>query len=222
MNMKKIDRFLRLIFMFMLGTSIWGFSSGTVFSHCDTMAGPVIQDAKTALEKGDITPVLKWVKKEQEKKVREAFQRALAARTKSPAIKEKAERHFFETLVRIHRTGEGAPFTGLKPGEAIEPIVAAADKSLETGSVDDLVRQVNDQVTAGIRKRFEQVVETKKHVDESLDAGREYVAAYVEFTHYVEDLYQKATGEGGHHHGKMKKHKHGATKPENPASSHKR
>jgi hypothetical protein len=169
-------------------------------AHCDTLAGPVVQDAKAALEKGDVTPVLKWVGKDQEKGVRAAFRRALAAKTKAPAIKEKAEIQFFETLVRIHRAGEGAPYTGLKPDTAIEPIVAAADQSLETGKAEDLIKQVNEATTAGIRKRFERVVERKKHAEESVAAGREYVAAYVEFTHYVEGLYQKAAGEAGHQH----------------------
>jgi hypothetical protein len=217
-NMKKANLFLRVAFVFLFGLCTFGFSIGIASAHCDTMAGPVIQDAKMALEKGDITPVLKWVKKDQEKRVREAFNSARAA--KSPAVKEKAELHFFETLVRIHRAGEGAPFTGLKPGEAIEPIVASADKSLETGSADELAREVNDQVTAGIRKRFDRVIEKKKHADESVDAGRDYVAAYVEFTHYVEDLYQKAVSEGAHH-GEMKGHKHGGTKKERPAPLHK-
>lgn len=169
-------------------------------AHCDTLAGPVVQDAKAALEKGDVTPVLKWVKQDQEKEVRKTFRRALAAKTKAPAAKEKAEMQFFGTLVRIHRAGEGAPYTGLKSGEAIEPIVAAADHSLETGKVEDLIKQVNDETTAGIRQRFERVVEKKKHAEESVAAGREYVAAYVDFTHYVEGLYQKAAGETGHHH----------------------
>ncbi len=195
--MKKKVKFSNLILGAMVSLSLFLYLPGMASAHCDTMAGPVIQDAKMALEKGDITPVLKWVKKDQEKGVREAFKRALAAKTKAPAVKEKTERHFFETLVRIHRAGEGAPFTGLKPGEAIEPIVAAADKSLETGTVDELVKQVNDEVAAGIRKRFEEVIDKKKHVDEGVDAGREYVAAYVEFTHYVEGLYQKAVGEAG-------------------------
>src|ERR1035437_4050931 len=31
-------------------------------SHCDTMSGPVVQAAKVALEKKDVTPVLMWVK----------------------------------------------------------------------------------------------------------------------------------------------------------------
>ena len=193
-----------------LGVIFWGVvlllpSAGA--AHCDTLAGPVVQDAKTALEKGDVTPVLKWVGKDQEKGVREAFRKALAAKTKAPAIKEKAETQFFGTLVRIHRAGEGAPYTGLKPGSAIEPIVAAADQSLETGKAEDLIKQVNEATTAGIRKRFELVVEKKKHAEESVAAGREFVAAYVDFTHYVEGLYQKASGESAHPHGEMEKSK---------------
>ena len=211
----------QIILLVILGLGLLLNLPERVSAHCDTMAGPVIQDAKMALEKGDITPVLKWVKKDQEKRVREAFNRARAA--KNPAVKEKAERHFFETLVRIHRAGEGAPFTGLKPGEAIEPIVAAADQSLESGSVDAVIKQVTDEVAAGIHKRFEKVLKKKKHVDESVGAGREYVAAYVDYTHYVEGLYQMASGEGGHHHGERPKHrphKHEEGKKQLPHSTH--
>ena len=198
--MKTKQYFFQTIILLMV---CWGavlLRPSTGAAHCDTLAGPVVQDAKAALEKGDVTPVLKWVKQDQENEVRKSFRRALAAKTKAPAVKEKAERHFFETLVRIHRAGEGAPYTGLKPGEAIEPIVAAADQSLETGKAEDLIKQVNDETTTGIRKRFELVVEKKKHAEEGVAAGREYVAAYVDFTHYVEGLYQKAAGETGHHH----------------------
>jgi hypothetical protein len=214
---ENFSTFFTSTFVFLFSLGIITFLTVLASAHCDTMAGTVIQDAKMALEKGDITPLLKWVAKDQEKGVREAFIRALVAKTKAPALKEKAEMHFFETLVRIHRAGEGAPFTGLKPGEAIEPIVAAADKSLETGNSDDLVKQVTDEVTAGIRKRFDKVVEKKKHVDASVKADREYVAAY------VEGLYQKAGEEGGHHHGVMEKHKHhnhDEVKKESPHSTH--
>jgi hypothetical protein len=30
-------------------------------AHCDTMNGPVVADARQALESGHLTPVLKWV-----------------------------------------------------------------------------------------------------------------------------------------------------------------
>jgi len=169
-----------------------------VVAHCDTLAGPVVLTAKAALEKGDVTPVLKWVKKEHEGEIKELFKKTLAVRKQSKEAKELADMYFFETLVRIHRAGEGAPYTGLKPGEAIEPIVAESDKALESGSTDDLVRHITDAVTKGIRENFEHTKETKKHADESVEAGRKFVEAYVEFTHYVERLYMDATGPSGH------------------------
>lgn len=87
--------------------SLWG--STLVWAHCDTLDGPVVQAAKKALEKGDITPVLKWVKKENEAEVRDTFQKTPTVRGKGPEAQELADRYFFESLVCIHRAGEGAP-----------------------------------------------------------------------------------------------------------------
>ncbi len=168
-------------------------------AHCDTLDGPVVVTAKTALEKGDITPLLKWVKKENEKEIREAFAKTLAVRKQGKEAKELADMYFFETLVRIHRAGEGAPYTGLKPGEAVEPIIMEADKALETGSSDHLVKLVTEAVAKGIRDKFAHTRETKKHADKNVEAGREFVEAYVVFTHYVERLYMDATTAPEHH-----------------------
>lgn len=98
----------------------------TVFAHCDTMGGPVIREAKAALEKGDVTPILKWVRKENETEIKTAFAKAVAVRANGPEAKELADRYFIETFVRLHRAGEGAPYTGIKD-EPVEPIVALAD-----------------------------------------------------------------------------------------------
>lgn len=182
-----------------IGIGIWLFVPRIAGSHCDTLAGPVVMTAKAALEKGDITPTLKWVKKEHEGEIREAFKNTLAVRKLSPEAKKFADMYFFETLVRIHRAGEGAPYTGLKPGEAVEPIIAEADKALEKGSVDDLVKHVTDAVAKGIRERFTHTIETKKNVNKSVEAGREFVEAYVVFTHYVEGLHE-ATTKAAHGH----------------------
>jgi hypothetical protein len=167
-------------------------------AHCDTLEGPVVSAAKTALEKGDVTPVLKWVRKEEENEIKVLFNKTLSVRKQGKEAKELADMYFFETLVRIHRAGEGAPYTGLKPGEAVEPSVAEADKALQSGSDDNLVRLVTDAAAKGIRERFEKAKETKKHADESVEDGRKFVAAYVEFTHYVERLHSDALGPSGH------------------------
>lgn len=173
-------------------------------AHCDTLDGPVIQDARKAIEAKDITPVLKWVKPKDEKAVRVAFNKVLASKSKTP---ETVEHAFFSTLVKIHRAGEGAPFTGLKPAGAVEPAVAEADKALASGSADALVKLITDDISAGIKSRFEHAAATYKHKDESVAQGREYVEAYVAYTHYVERLHQDATVKGAHgEHSNVEKH----------------
>jgi len=169
-------------------------------AHCDTLDGPVVMDARAALDKGDATPVLKWVKKADEAEIREAFAETVTVRSKGPEAKELADMYFFETLVRIHRAGEGAPYTGLKPaGAELDPAVVAADKALQSGSVDELVRMVNDAVASGIRARFAHAREMRKNVNASVEAGREYVEAYVTFVHYVERLHMDAVSSTAHH-----------------------
>lgn len=166
-------------------------------AHCDTLSGPVVSDARLALEKGDVTPVLKWVHPGKEADIRDAFAKTVKARAASPAARELADLWFFETVVRIHREGEGAPYTGLK-AKAAEPGIELADKALESGSVEAVARQIADAAAEGVRHRFQQVVEKKKHAGHSVEAGRDYVAAYVEFIHYVERLHQNAAGPAGH------------------------
>ncbi len=173
--------------------------SKNAFAHCDTLDGPVVQTARIALEKGDVRPLLKWVQTDDEKKIRVAFQKTLAVRAKGAKAKELADMYFFETLVRIHRVGEGAPYTGLKPGEAIDPAVALADKALESGLVDKLVDVLTKAMANGIRERFQHAIETQKHANDSVAAGREFVEAYVIFTHYTEGLHTIIKGSGGHH-----------------------
>lgn len=179
--------------------SVVSLTADEAYSHCDTMAGPVIKDAKAALEKKDVTPVLKWVKKDKEPEVYAAFETALAERAKDDEAKEKADMKFFETVARIHREGEGAPFVGIKPAEAIEPIEAKADKALESGSADDLTVKISQHLTAGIKERLGRVLDKKKRMNDSVEAGREYVEAYVRYLHYVEGVHKAIMGEEKHH-----------------------
>jgi len=178
------------------------------YAHCDTLNGPVVKDAEAALEKGDVTPVLKWVKKDAEPEIRAAFNTAIVERAKGKEAREKADMKFFETLVRIHRAGEGASFTGLKPAGDIEPIVAEADKALETGSVDTLAAEMSKHLANEVKERFALAFEKRKHKDESVEAGREYVEAYVEYVHYVEGIHNAVSEKGAHRHGEVEQGEH--------------
>lgn len=174
----------------------------TAAAHCDSLNGPVVKDARAALQAGHVTPVLKWVRAQDEAQIRAAFAKTLAVRKTSAEARELADFYFFETLVRIHRAGEGAPFTGVKtPEEAKVPAcIVGADKALETGSIDALARQMSQEVSENIRQRFEKVREQRKLADTSVELGREYVAGYVSFIHYIEALHNANEQKSGHMH----------------------
>ena len=174
--------------------------AGLVFAHCDTMDGPIIKSAQKALESGDIDLVLMWVQKKDEAELKQAFQKAREVRKLNPAAKKLADQYFLETFVRLHRAGEGAPFTGIKPaGTDSNPAVEGADKALETGSTDALLKFMTETIVHGIREHFDRTMKVKKHVGESVESGREYAEAYVRYVHYVEKLYDDATVKTAHH-----------------------
>ena len=190
-------------------------SYGDALAHCDTMDGPVITTAKEALKTGDIKPGLAWVQPGDESHMQGVFGKTLAVRKLSPEAREFADMYFFETLVRIHRAGEGAPFTGVKPAGQVEPVVAVADKAVEAGNVDPLVGELNGLVSRGLHHRFKNLMDKKQHAGESVGAGRAYVASYVEFVHYAERLHESAvggtpehsSGEAAHDHKTAHEHK---------------
>ncbi len=170
----------------------------SVLAHCDTLDGPVVIDAKAALSQKDITPILKWVREDDEAEIRTTFAQALKVRKLGGDAQELADRSFFETLVRIHRAGEGAPYTGLKPAGSVEPVIAKADLALAQGDVDELAKAIAKHVEKGIHARFTALLEKRKLAAESVAAGREFVASYVTYVHYVEGI-AKAAHAGPHH-----------------------
>ncbi len=187
--------------------------SNYAFAHCDGMDGPVVTAAKQALEAGDVTPVLIWVSKKDEAEIRHLFQKTLAVRKLNSEAKELADMYFFETLVRIHRAGEGEPYTGIQPaGRDLGPAIPAADKAIADGKLEPLYKILTNKIHEGLHDKFEKVVKKKDFKKNDVDAGREFVEVYVPFLHYVEALYEAAGRGGGHSHSqeseKGSEHKH--------------
>ena len=172
-----------------------------VWGHCDTLDGPVVLSAREALDAGDVTLVLKWVKKEHASEIRDAFGKTVAVRVKGPAERELADMYFFETLVRIHRAGEGAPYNGLKPaGADLGPAIPAADKAIESGNIEPVLKLLTDKIQEGVQERFKHVIAKKNFKKDDVAAGREFVEAYVTFMHYVEGVYAAAQKPAHDHH----------------------
>ena len=177
-------------------------------AHCDTEEGPTVQDGIRALETGNVNHALKWVFPEGEREVRAAFAAALAGRTGRSGQAAQAERHFLETLVRVHRGGEGAGYDGIKPtGTELPPEVVAADAALDAGTIDPLRGLIPADRWDELEKRFNVALGRKGFDVDDLAAARDYVAAYVHYFKYAE-------GEDEHHH--QGSHNHGPHSPGSP------
>jgi len=198
--MKVSPRLIRLALVATTSVGVGLLLAAAAQAHCDTLDGPVVMAAKQALEQRDLTPVLKWIHKEYEPEVRAAFEKTIEIRAQGKDAKKLADRYFFETVVRLHRAGEGAPYTGLKPaGTAWGPAIETGENALASGEVEPVVHLLTEAAAAGIRERFARAWEKKQHAEESVEAGREFVRAYVEFMHYLERLHAAATGASASH-----------------------
>ena len=164
------------------------------FAHCDTLDGPVVAAARQALDTGDVNLALAWTQKADEQEIRTVFDQARAVRKAGGQAKELADAYFFETLVRVHRAGEGAPYTGLKPAGQIEASVAAADRAIATGQLEPVADMIGMRAKSGLHAQFERVMATRSYAPKDVDAARAHVAAYVQYVHYVEKLYDVAGG----------------------------
>lgn len=163
-------------------------------AHCDGLDGPVVKLARKALDTGNVNLVLPWVPGDDEPEIRRAFDHSLSVRKLGPEAKRLADTFFFETLVRVHRASEGAPYTGLKPaGLDRGPAIPAADQALDTGSVEAAEKLLTEAIHKGLREHFHAAMSQKGYAPNDVAAGRRYVEAYVPYIHYVEGLWEAAT-----------------------------
>ena len=79
----------------------------------------------------------------------------------------------------------------------------AADTALEAGSVEPLVQLVGGAVDHCLRERYARAAAARAHAAESVEKGRAYVEAYVEYVHYAEGLLAV-----GSSHGESAEHGH--------------
>lgn len=172
-------------------------SSSVSFAHCDTMEGPLVLDAKKAISQNNVNIVLKWVPVANETEIKDAFNQMMKVSILSADAKDLAEKYFFDTLVRIHRNGEGVAFTGVKPaGTPIDEKVKAADKSIETGNLSPLKGKVSKEDMPELTERFKKVMSLKNFDVNNVVAGREFIEAYVQFFKFAEGEVEGHGAEG--------------------------
>ena len=177
--------------------------------HCDTMDGPVVKAAKMALETGNVNLILPWVPKKVEAELKKAFEKTVRVRKLGKEAAELADYWFFETAVRLHREGEGAPYTGLKPaGLDWGPVVLRAEKAIETGNPKEVIDFIVHSVEEELQRRFKHAMAKRKYDVNNVDAAREYVQAMLGFVLYSHHLYTNVKGVGEPGEEEMGGHEH--------------
>ena len=158
--------------------------------HCDSLDGPVVLAARRAVEAGDVDLILPDVHADDEPEVREAFDRTIKARALGGEV-DVADRWFFETAVRVHRAGDGAPFTGLKPaGLDVGPVIRGSERALETGSVDELLEVMREAVRGQVDRRRHAMV-LKQHAGQGVAEARKYVEAMLGLQVWAHGVYRQ-------------------------------
>lgn len=165
--------------------------------HCDSLDGPVVAAARQALEAANVNLVLPFVHADGEAEVRTMFDTVMPVRDLAPGAREVADRLFFETVVRIHRAGEGAPYTGLKPaGLSVGPVIPLAERAVETGSADEVQSFLTAMLRDELTRRLELVYTLKATKDRSTDDARQYVEAMLGFEVYSDHVFRSLDAAG--------------------------
>jgi len=175
-------------------------------AHCDSVDGPVAKAVEKALENGNVNPVLAYAPQAAEAEIRAAFDQSRKVRDLGPDARALADRAFMETVIRLHRAGEGAAYTGLKPaGIDYGPVIPAADAAVETGDLTKLRAALMEEIEHALRARLSHVREFQKAPLEPKTAAevpqaRARVSAELGFVTFAEGIRQAALGQGAEHH----------------------
>lgn len=184
----KTGKFTNGFYMLGIFVMLWILPQNAI-AHCDSYDGPVIQDALKALDQNKVGLVFKWISEDQEEEISDLFQKTLKYREKDREVYQLLEKHFLETLVRLHREGEGAPYTGLKPAGTTKSIIVMTDDALQDEDAEALFDKLRDHIEKVVKEKYEKALELSKVQNESVQQGRAYVVAYVDYTHTVEALH---------------------------------
>jgi hypothetical protein len=183
-----------------------GLSGTSARAHCDSLDGPVARAVQRALESGNVNPVLAYAPEAAEAEIRSAFAASRKVRGHNADARSLADRAFMETVIRLHRAGEGAAFTGLKPaGADYGPVIPAAEHAVETGDITKLKAVLVEEIEHALTEKLAHVRKLQKvSLEPESAAGvphaRERVSAELGFVTFAETLRQAALGRGAEHH----------------------
>lgn len=175
-------------------------------AHCDAVDGPVAKAVQQALDNGNVNPVLAYAPQTAETEIRAAFDKSRKVRGLGADAKTLADQAFMETVIRLHRAGEGAGYTGLKPaGGDYGPVIPAAEHAIETGDLAKLKAVFAEEIEHALRERLAHARELKAvsltpKTAAEVPHARERVSAELGFITFAETVRQAVLGKGAGQH----------------------
>jgi hypothetical protein len=166
----------------------------------------VAKAVQKALENGNVNPVLAYAPATAETEIRAGFEKSRNVRKLGGDAKGLADEAFMETVIRLHRAGEGAAYTGLKAaGADYGPVIPAAEHAVETGDLAKLKAVLVEEIEHALSERLAHVRELQKAPAEPKTAAevphaRERISAELGFVTFAETVRQAALGKGSEHH----------------------
>ena len=182
------------------------FAAPVAQAHCDSLDGPVAKAVQKALETGNVNPVLAYAPATAEAEIRTALEKSRKVRGLGSDARALADQSFMETVICLHRAGEGAAYTGLKPaGADYGPVIPSAEHAVETGDLTRLRAVLNQEIDHALRERLAQVRALQKASLEPTTAAevphaRERITAELGFVTFAETIRQAVHGRGAEHH----------------------
>jgi hypothetical protein len=174
-------------------------------AHCDGLDGPVAAAARQALETGNVNLALPYAPASAEAEITAKFAEARRVRKLGADARSLADMAFIETVVRLHRIGEGASYTGVRPaGIEYGPMIPAAERALQTGSISEVRTLLISDIDQRLSERLAHFQELRnvstepKQYDQVL-AARLRISAELGFITYAEGLRQSIVAGLAHH-----------------------
>jgi hypothetical protein len=175
-------------------------------AHCDAVDGPVAKAVQKALEDGNVNPVLAYAPATAEVEIKTAFEKSRNVRGLGVDARALADQAFMETVIRLHRAGEGAAYTGLKPaGGDYGPVIPAAEHAVVSGDLAKLKSVLVEEIDHALSERLAHVRELQKgpldpKTAAEVPQARERVSAELGFITFAEALRQAVHGKGAEGH----------------------
>jgi hypothetical protein len=182
--------------MFCAAALFWIAAATPAQAHCDGLDGPVATAAQRAIETGNVNLALPYAPAEAEAEIIARFDEARRVRAGGRQARSLADRSFVETVVRLHRVGEGASYTGLRPaGLDYGPMIPAAESAIVRGDLASVRALLLEEIDRGLQERLAHVAELRRvslepASHDGVAAARARASAELEFIGYAESLRQ--------------------------------